>query len=465
MRSSATVTPEPATLPAENAVESTNSPSTLLGRMPIGHADHRGCPVSGADHSAVDAFERALAAFVSWRGGAQADLALALDAAPGFTMAHALKAYLQVCSRDPESIASARPVLTHAASLPSKPRERLHLAAIAAAIDGDFEAAKSRLGECVNEHPRDLLALHVVQVFDHFTGDVERMRQRPAQVLPAWSQDLPGYSSLLTMQAFGLVEAGEFERAEDMAGHALTLDATDPRTHHVMAHVFEMTGRPDAGLRWMMDRIVRPGIEEHFTIHCWWHLALFHLARGEVDDALGLYGRRVRPIRTTDVADLIDATSLLWRIDLCGGRAGTRWGELAAAWAPHIDDRFCSFNDLHAALAFVGAQDWSAALRLERSLISAQSLPTRHGLTTRQVGLPACRALIAFGQGDDTLATTLLASLPGVARRLGGSHAQRDVLYLTLMRAIERLRRPARRPLHGHEQAPRRPGSPVTEAA
>ena len=64
--------------------------------------------------------------------GAQADLALALDAAPGFTMAHALKAYLQVCSRDPESIASARPVLTHAASLPSKPRERLHLAAIAA---------------------------------------------------------------------------------------------------------------------------------------------------------------------------------------------------------------------------------------------------------------------------------------------------------------------------------------------
>jgi hypothetical protein len=32
-----------------------------------------------------------------------------------------------------------------------------------------------------------------------------------------------------------------------------------------------------------------------------------------------------------------------------------------------------------------------------------------------------------------------------VAHRLGGSHAQRDVLHLTLLQAIERIRRPARR--------------------
>ena len=72
----------------------------------------------------------------------------------------------------------------------------------------------------------------------------------------------------------------------------------------------------------------------------------------------------------------------------------------------------------------------------------AHSRPTRHGKTTRLLGLPACRALIAFGRGDDTLAITLLASLPAQAHRLGGSHAQRDVLHLTLRRAVERVRRP-----------------------
>jgi hypothetical protein len=52
--------------------------------------------------------------------------------------------------------------------------------------------------------------------------------------------------------------------------------------------------------------------------------------------------------------------------------------------------------------------------------------------------------LIAFGRGNDALATTLLASLPALAHRLGGSHAQRDVLHFTMRRAIERIRRPAR---------------------
>lgn len=69
--------------------------------------------------------------------------------------------------------------------------------------------------------------------------------------------------------------------------------------------------------------------------------------------------------------------------------------------------------------------------------------PTRHGVTTRQFGLSACRALAAFGRGDDTLAITLLARLPALAHRLRGSHAQRDALYLTLQRAVERFRRPA----------------------
>ena len=83
---------------------------------------------------------------------------------------------------------------------------------------------------------------------------------------------------------------------------------------------------------------------------------------------------------------------------------------------------------VHAMLAFVGARDWDRARRLELALAEAASRPTRYGETTRLVGLPACRALIAFGRGNDTLAIALLASLPALAHRIGGSHAQRDVL-------------------------------------
>ena len=91
-------------------------------------------------------------------------------------------------------------------------------------------------------------------------------------------------------------------------------------------------------------------------------------------------------------------------------------------------------------LAFVGARDGRRVDGLLRSLRAAYSKPSRHGTTTRLLGLAACRALAAFGRGDDLRAITLLASLPAQAHRLGGSHAQRDVLHLTMQRAIERLR-------------------------
>ena len=63
---------------------------------------------------------------------------------------------------------------------------------------------------------------------------------------------------------------------------------------------------------------------------------------------------------------------------------------------------------------------------------------------TRLVGLPASRALIAFGRGDYAPATQALGLLPEVAHRIGGSHAQRDLLYLTLLEAAQRLRRSKR---------------------
>ena len=403
--------------------------------------------MSGATPSALQAYERAFAAVLGWRSGADEQLALALRDAPTFVMAHVLLAYTLLCRRDPQRVRSAGPVLARAAGLPANEHEheRGHLAAIAAMLGDDYERAKALLGELLRLQPRDALAVQVAHSFDYVTGDVARMNDRVAAVLPAWASDLPGYHAVLAMHAFSLEECGEYERAEQAARAALAMNPFDARAHHVMAHVFEMTERAGAGVRWMNGHIAGWGVDTVVATHCWSHLALFLLAQNQPDRALALYDERVRAGHSREVADLIDAASLLWRVQLSGGDTGTRWAELAAASAPHIDDRFCSFNDLHAMLAFVGARDWDSAERLELALVRSQSLPTRHGATTRQLGLPACRALMAFGHGNDTLAITLFASLPALAHRIGGSHAQRDVLHLALLQAIEGIRRPARR--------------------
>ena len=57
---------------------------------------------------------------------------------------------------------------------------------------------------------------------------------------------------------------------------------------------------------------------------------------------------------------------------------------------------------------------------------------------TRAVGLPACRALCAFGESRHREAATLLGGLPALAHRLGGSRAQRGIVALTLNEAARR---------------------------
>ena len=426
--------------------------------------DERGCVITGATPAALQAYECALGALLAWRNGVDAPLAWALQDAPGFVMAHLLQAYMLVCSRDPNRVRAARPVLARAAELPASERERLHMAAISAALADDYEGTKACLAEVLRTEPRDALALHVAHSFDYLTGDTAGMRHRVAAALPAWSSGLPGYHAVLAMHAFSLGECGEYDLAEQAAAAALALNPLDARAHHAMAHVFEMTGRTQAGIHWMTERVDGWGNGAAVATHCWWHLALFHLDQGRPGDALALYDQQVRAGRSSAVADLIDAAALLWRIQLREGDTGARWGELAAAWAPHIDDAFCSFNDLHAMLAFVGARAWDQARRLELALAAGQSLPTRHGATTRLLGLDACRAVMAFGRGDHALAITLLASLPALAHRLGGSHAQLDVLHLTMQEAVDRVRRPTRRSAHDGRSAgrPERPHRPAT---
>ena len=114
--------------------------------------------------------------------------------------------------------------------------------------------------------------------------------------------------------------------------------------------------------------------------HMWWHRALFHLAQAEVGAALELYDRRIRVGRSLEVADMIDAASLLWRIELLDVDTGARWLELASAWAAHIEDAYCTFVDVHAMLALVGARDCKAASRLEDALLRRQALNTRYGI-------------------------------------------------------------------------------------
>ena len=148
------------------------------------NVDARGCALSGATPAAAEALERALAALLAWRSGAEAHLATALEASPRLVMAHVLQGWMLACGRDPKRVAAVGEVVVRASVLPANERERAHLAALAAVGDDDYDLAKARLGALLRAHPRDPLALHAAHSFDYITGDTARLRDRVAALLP-----------------------------------------------------------------------------------------------------------------------------------------------------------------------------------------------------------------------------------------------------------------------------------------
>ena len=366
------------------------------------------------------------------RGDALVLARRAIAADPELVAARLLEAYLLAYSRDTRDFEAAGWAFARLAGLPMSRHERAHTAALAAVIDGDVAGASRIHDAILAEAPDDTLALWAAQTMDYFLGNAESLRERSGRVLARSSPRQAGYHMMLSLHAFGLGECGDYAAAESAALRALELEPDDVRAEHALLHVFEMQGRAAEGVRRLEFHEGRLGTINHLS----WHLALFHLQLDLPEEALAVYDAR---LRLDTLPELIDASALLWRLGLAGADIGDRFTPLAARWAQHAEDAFCAFNDVHAMMAFTGARrlDWAQRLLAAQERRLANPRGANHDMT-RLVGYPACRALAAFGRGDFRSAESLLRALPPVAHRIGGSHAQRDVLMLTRAAAATR---------------------------
>jgi hypothetical protein len=293
-------------------------------------------------------------------------------------------------------------------------------------------------------YPFDLVAHQGAALIDGFLGRFPWVRDRSARALPFWSKDQPGYGTLLAFHGFGLEEAGDYARAEDESRAAAELEPLSFWPHHTVAHVMEMTGRPEDGLGWMAAREALWSTPGHLNqVHIWWHKSLFHLELGQYDAALALYDGPMRSTQRPVALSLTNATALLWRLDTLSGEMGgcdigDRWRDLTALWQGHADGKCLVFSDIHAAMAELRSGEASAVeRRLEAMRQTAASGLEAAGLY-RTVGIPIVEGLAAFHRGAYAETVELLLPVRVDLWQIGGSHAQRDVVDWTLAEAAIR---------------------------
>jgi tetratricopeptide (TPR) repeat protein len=312
------------------------------------------------------------------------------------------------------------------------------LKAIAHILCGEWHAAGRVLEDIAIDYPYDALALQAGHLIDFLTGASRMLRDRIARALPQWSAEMPGYHALLGMHAFGLEETGLYARAEAAGRRAVELEPRDGWAWHAVAHVMEMQTRPHDGIAWLRSGIDAWSRESFFCVHNWWHLALYHLDLDDTAEVLKLFDGPIYAKRSQVVFDMIDASALLWRLHLRGVDVGDRWQALANAWEPIASAGNYAFNDAHAMMAFVGAQRPHAAIALLEAQQRALAGTGDNVMFTREVGAPLARAMQAFGEARYADVVCLLRPIRNGAQRFGGSHAQRDVIDLTLIEAALR---------------------------
>ena len=405
--------------------------------------DQHGHVLSGASAGAREHYERALGLFRLYSGDPLAAVEAALADSPRFAMAHLFKAWLNLLGTEPAGIDAAR--AAHAAALPlcRTGREQGHLAAVGHLVEGRWQEASRTILRVSTDHPHDLLALQAGHQLDFFTGNARLLRDRIARAMADWAPDMPGYHALLGMHAFGLEEMGDYHSAETAGRRAVELEPRDGWAQHAVAHVLEMQGRTAEGIAWMRGNADSWSRDSFFAVHNWWHLALYHLDRGETDEALQLFDGPIFGARSSVAMDLLDAAALLWRLHLRGEAVGERWNAVADNWEPFASAGNYAFNDAHAVMAFVGAGRPDRIAEVLDAQDRAMAGEGDNARFTREVGRPVVLGLKAFGDGDYAGCIASIQPIIPIAHRFGGSHAQRDVLDLTVLEAALRVPDPA----------------------
>ena len=130
---------------------------------------------------------------------------------------------------------------------------------------------------------------------------------------------------------------------------------------------------------------------------------------------------------------------MLWRLEQAGVDVGNRWEELADRAQGHLDDHLLVFGDVHYLMALAAAgRAGDAACMVESMERYAAEGGETEAAVAGEPGLALAQGLLAHRRGDYARAIEELLPVRHTIRRIGGSHAQRDLFEGMLIDSVLR---------------------------
>ncbi|EGT48823.1 hypothetical protein CAEBREN_32407 [Caenorhabditis brenneri] len=343
----------------------------------------------------------------------------------------------EAAARDP-TFAESMNKLERDAEKYGNTREKRHVKAAVLWGRGKHHEAADEWDRIIDDYPTDLMAVKFSHDAHFFNGNCVGKKNAVEKVINKWDKDLPCYSYLHGMYAFGLEECGLYGDAEKEADLALSLNRFDCWASHAKAHVLEMNGRHKEGKEFMYKTEDDWRQGWMIATHNYWHTALFHIEIAEYEPALEIFDREVanRFNRSHSLLDMVDASSLLWRLELEGVKVGKeRWRKISNL-GKYIDNHAIVFNDVHMGVALYRQEELETERKLRDSLQKYSSLHSEDNCQiSKLIGLPLYDGMLDYARSDYDSAAETMFPIRDKVVQIGGSHAQRDVFVQTLIQS------------------------------
>jgi Tfp pilus assembly protein PilF len=400
--------------------------------------DRYGLTLSTTSEEAASAYREGVDLLLAaWPGAAEAfDRAIAAD--PDFALAHIARARIHTFYQQGDVARKKSALARELVARHGNDRERTHVETLALAVEGQIPAALASALAHLEAHPRDAIVMSLpMGAFGlfAFSGMAEHDQAR-VDLAARYAHHYGDDWWYLTNHGWALTENGDVARGRAMTERAFDMRKANANAAHALLHaMFEDGSVADA------DALVAQWIPTYDCSgilhgHILWHQALGALEHGDAARALAIYAEVLRPSATKapPLNAVTDGASLLWRLTAYGHAVPDHlWAEADAFAQRAFPKSSIPFADVHMALFAAATRNRAA---LEERLAVVEKRLSEGKLPAGPVVPRIFRAMTAFAEGQyDACVRQLEPALDEVVR-IGGSHAQREIVEDTFIVAL-----------------------------
>jgi tetratricopeptide (TPR) repeat protein len=300
----------------------------------------------------------------------------------------------------------------------------------------DYEKAEAGFDQYLVQYPCDVVVLFMRHMLDFCCGKTCKLQNKIQETDKQLSEDHPLYGYYLGIKSFVLCESGKYLESLEIGLKGYNILQNNVYAIHAVAHAYHEMAEYQKTIDFLYK--TKDNWIDNFgmKMHIYWHIGVAELGLSCFEKANQSFSEFFSMKFSSIAEQDLDAVGFLWRYRLSkpeDDRYEQLWNQLSENWIGCIGSSISYFHDLHAALCFAATK---------KSFLIRKMIVCRDGTGTpynsHEVGIPILEAIYDYSIGQYDNCSSKLNKTKNRWARIGGSHAQREILYLTLQNAINR---------------------------